>query len=102
MILILRQHWNSALPQASSHEAQPQAEQQGARSDQYSKLPQFYPSACEQNRHELKGKCGFMASQSILQNVQLDGLTSVHQHISPQQWLTADAAYRPLLDQGSA
>ncbi len=27
---------------------------------------------------------------------------SMHQHISPQQWATADAAYRPLLDQGSA
>lgn len=102
MRFLLRHGWNSTLPQALSHEALLQAEQQGAQSDQYSKLPRFYPSACEQNKHELEGNSGFKNLQSNQQNVQLDRLTSVHHHISPQQWPTANAACRPLLDQGNA
>ena len=98
----LRHSWKSTLPQALSREALLQAEPQDAQSDQYSELPQFYPSACEQNRHELEGNLSFVNLQSNQQNEHLDRLTSVHQHISPQQWPTADAAYQPLLDQGSA
>lgn len=98
---LLRHSWKSVLPQALSREALLQAEPQDAQSDQYSELPQFYPSACEQNRHELED-LSFVNLQSIQHNEQLDRLTSVHQHISPQQWPTADAAYQPLLDQGSA
>ena len=45
--IFFRHSWNSTLPRALSHEALLQVEQQGAQSDQYSKLPRFYPSACE-------------------------------------------------------
>ena len=64
MRFFLRHSWISTLPQALSHEALLQAEPQDAQSDQYSKLPQFYPSACEQDRHELEGNLSFINLQS--------------------------------------